>query len=416
MKHVRFIAMMMVALIVLAACAPAPTPTPVPTPVPLSATPVPPTATTVPPTATAAPPKATAIPPTAAPTPVASITINLGPGRDGDQSGTATLTARGDKTEVVLNIKPGAAGVAQPAHIHVGTCPVPGAVKYPLSNVVDGKSTTTVDASLGTLLAGGLAINAHLSAAEAAKYVACGNIPQGVVFNLDKGRDGDQPGVAVLLAQDTKTEVNLFIKPGAAGVAQPVHIHEGACPVPGAVKFPLTNVVDGKSKTVVDVSLASLQAGTYAINVHLSAAEAAKYVACGNVPRKVTLNLGAGRDGDQPGTATLTAMDTKTEVVLNIKPGPAGVAQPAHIHVGTCPVPGAVKFPLANVVDGKSTTIVEVALTDLLKDNYAINVHLSAAEAAKYVACGDVKVSASAPASTSTGASSSSKEDTGYGK
>jgi len=126
--------------------------------------------------------------------------------------------------------------------------------------------------------------------------------------------------------------------------------------------------------------------------------------------------LGPGRDGNQSGTATLTAKGDKTEVVLNIKPGPAGVAQPAHIHVGTCPVPSAVKFPLANVVDGKSTTTVEIALKDLLKDTYAINVHLSAAEASKYVACGDLKVTASAPASTTPSSASSGKEDTGYGK
>jgi hypothetical protein len=130
----------------------------------------------------------------------------------------------------------------------------------------------------------------------------------------------------------------------------------------------------------------------------------------------ITINLGPGRDGNQSGTATLTAKGDKTEVVLNIKPGPAGVAQPAHIHVGTCPVPGAVKFPLANVVDGKSTTTVEIALKDLLEDTYAINVHLSAAEASKYVACGDLKVTASAPASTTPSSASSGKEDTGYGK
>ncbi|MBI5652568.1 MAG: hypothetical protein HZC40_19300, partial [Chloroflexi bacterium] len=99
-----------------------------------------------------------------------TIELILGAGRDADQNGKARLVAKGDKTDVVLDIKPGAAGVAQPAHIHEGTCPVPGAVKYPLTNVVDGKSTTTLDVKLADLLKGGFAINAHLSAAEAAKY------------------------------------------------------------------------------------------------------------------------------------------------------------------------------------------------------------------------------------------------------
>ncbi|MBI5300580.1 MAG: hypothetical protein HY868_00470 [Chloroflexi bacterium] len=211
-----------------------------------------------------------------------AIQVPLGAGRDGDQNGTATLTSRGAKTDVSINIKPGPQGVAQPAHIHEGVCPAPGAVKYPLTNVVDGRSTTSLDVTLADLLKGGFAINAHKSAAEAGMYVACGNVPQGAIVKLDKGRDGDQPGTAVLLAQGAKTEVNVFIKP-SPGVPQPAHIHEGACPVPGAVKYPLTNIAEGKSKTSVDAALADLLKGGFAINAHKSAAEAAKYVSCGDL-------------------------------------------------------------------------------------------------------------------------------------
>ena len=209
-----------------------------------------------------------------------TIEIVLAAGRDGDQNGKARLVSKGAKTDVVLDVKPGAAGVAQPAHVHDGACPVPGGVKYPLTNVVDGKSTTTLDVALADLLKGGFAVNVHKSAAESAVYVACGAIPQGAVVKLDKGRDEDQNGMAVLVSQGAKTEENLFIKP-SPGVAQPAHIHEGACPVPGAVKYPLTNVAEGKSKTVVDVALADLLKGGLAINAHKSAAEAGKYVACG---------------------------------------------------------------------------------------------------------------------------------------
>lgn len=208
--------------------------------------------------------------------------LPLGAGRDGDQSGTVTLTSRGAKTDVSITVKAGPAGTVQPAHIHEGTCPAPGAVKYPLTNVVDGKSITSLDVALADLLKGGFAVNVHKSAAESALYVACGNIPQGNLVKLDKGRDGDQPGTAVLLSQGAKTEVNLFIKP-SPGVPQPAHIHEGACPAPGAVKYPLTNVAEGKSKTVVDATLADLLKGGFAINAHKSAAEASKYVSCGNL-------------------------------------------------------------------------------------------------------------------------------------
>ena len=217
---------------------------------------------------------------TSAPDP--SITITLGPGRDSDQNGTATLTGKGNQTLVVLSIKPGASGVAQPAHIHAGDCPVPGDVKYPLTNIVDGKSSTTVDVKLSDLLKGGFAINAHQSAQDIGKYVACGVIPQGTMVTLVAGRDGSQPGNAVLLSQGAKTEVDLFIKP-LAGVTQPAHIHVGTCPVPGDVKYPLTSIVDGKSKTVVDAALSDLLKGGFAINAHLSAQDIGKYVACGNL-------------------------------------------------------------------------------------------------------------------------------------
>lgn len=136
---------------------------------------------------TPTPTPAPQVTPTPTPTPVQpsagvasqqqSITVNLGPGRDASQTGTAVLAARGNQTEVVVNIQPGAAGVPQPAHIHEGLCPNVGAVRFPLTNVIDGRSTTMVNAPLGDLLTGNLSINIHRSQQEAGVYVSCGNIP-----------------------------------------------------------------------------------------------------------------------------------------------------------------------------------------------------------------------------------------------
>lgn len=113
-----------------------------------------------------------------------TVTVALGPTEGpaggGDQTGTATLTAAGDQTEVVVSIDPSPEGaeVEQPAHIHAGTCGDNlGAVEYPLTNVVDGSSTTTVDASLASLQTGDFAINVHKSGEEIGVYVSCGNIP-----------------------------------------------------------------------------------------------------------------------------------------------------------------------------------------------------------------------------------------------
>ena len=187
--------------------------------------------------------------------------------------------------EVRISIKPGPVGVPQPVHIHEGSCPNVGAVKFPLTDIVDGRSTTVVNALIRDLLAGNLSINAHKSQAEIGVYTACGNIPQGIVFQLGPGRDANQgEGRVVLAARDSQTEVSINMVPGPAGVPQPAHVHEGLCPGVGAVKFPLNDVVDGKSVTTVNASLRELRAGNLSINVHKSQAEIGVYVACGNIP------------------------------------------------------------------------------------------------------------------------------------
>src|SRR4030095_12319388 len=95
------------------------------------------------------------------------------------------------------------------------------------------------------------------------------------------------------------------------------------------------------------------------------------------------------------GTATLTPQGDGTKVEISLKGQPMGVAQPAHIHDGSCakldPKP---KHGLANVTDGKSTTVVPVKLDDLKKEKVAINVHRSTDDLKTYVACGDITVDA----------------------
>ena len=92
------------------------------------------------------------------------------------QHGTVALKPRGAKTVVELHLI-GAPSTAEPAHIHSGSCsnlnPAP---KYPLTSVVNGISETTVNASIATLTAGGLAVNVHKSASDLKDYVACGNL------------------------------------------------------------------------------------------------------------------------------------------------------------------------------------------------------------------------------------------------
>ena len=107
-----------------------------------------------------------------------SAAAKLAPQNNSGESGTATLTKAGDnQTKVVLEVKGAPSGGPQPVHIHKGTCdkldPKP---TYPLSPLVNGKSETTVNASLDSLEKGGYAINGHKSPQEVSTYVFCGTI------------------------------------------------------------------------------------------------------------------------------------------------------------------------------------------------------------------------------------------------
>jgi hypothetical protein len=122
-----------------------------------------------------------------------SVTVRMGAQNKSGESGTARLTAEGaDKTRVQINLKGAPKGTEQPAHIHEGTCaqldPKP---KHGLENVVDGKSTTVVPASLDSLMGGKLAINVHKSKEDIKTYVSCGDIK---AAGAAKKKDGDKKG------------------------------------------------------------------------------------------------------------------------------------------------------------------------------------------------------------------------------
>jgi hypothetical protein len=107
---------------------------------------------------------------------------------------------------------------------------------------------------------------------------------QGVLVDLDEQNDSSQSGTARLREEGGKVIVTLDLEGGRFTAPQPAHIHTGACPKPGAVKYPLTNLTNGESETTLDVSLAQLMSELpLAINVHRSAAQQTIYTACGDI-------------------------------------------------------------------------------------------------------------------------------------
>lgn len=105
----------------------------------------------------------------------------------------------------------------------------------------------------------------------------------------------------------------------------------------------------------------------------------------------VTIKMVAQNGSGENGTATLSDLNGRTRVVIHVQHENTTGVQPAHIHPGTCanlnPAP---KYPLKDVVLGDSNTIVDVPMSSLLGGKYAINVHESKQNIAKYVSCGNI--------------------------
>ena len=105
------------------------------------------------------------------------ITISLSEQNESGETGEATLVEDNGQVRVTLSIEGFPENTPQPAHIHTGVCPDVGGVKYPLSNVVNGASTTTLKVSLAQLEKDlPLGINVHKSVSESSVYTACGDL------------------------------------------------------------------------------------------------------------------------------------------------------------------------------------------------------------------------------------------------
>lgn len=105
-----------------------------------------------------------------------------------------------------------------------------------------------------------------------------------VTVTLSEQNDSGESGTATLMEVEGKVKVTLNLTGAPKDIAQPAHIHVGACPDVGAVKYPLTSPVNGASETTLDVTLAQLKSELpLGINVHKSATEAKVYTSCGDL-------------------------------------------------------------------------------------------------------------------------------------
>jgi hypothetical protein len=104
-------------------------------------------------------------------------------------------------------------------------------------------------------------------------------------------------------------------------------------------------------------------------------------------------NLSGQNGSAQDGVAILTEESGGVRVRLSVANSPKDIPQPAHIHIGSCPNPGEVKYALSPVVNGFSETILPVTFAQMeIVPALAINVHKSADEVKTYVSCGDLSM------------------------
>lgn len=113
--------------------------------------------------------------PTLSPSP--EMTIKLDELNSSGESGEAKIKEENGKAIVTISLTGFTKDIPQPAHIHTGDCPGLGAIKYPLTNVLNGSSATTLDVTLADLKQNlPLAINIHESAINVTSYTACGEL------------------------------------------------------------------------------------------------------------------------------------------------------------------------------------------------------------------------------------------------
>jgi hypothetical protein len=89
------------------------------------------------------------------------------------------------------------------------------------------------------------------------------------------------------------------------------------------------------------------------------------------------------------GSATLTALGQRTKVSVVLVNDPAGAQHPAHIHSGTCVDFNVLpRYALDTVIAGKSVTIIDAPLIDLLNHGLVLEVHSSKYHVNIIAACG----------------------------
>ena len=117
----------------------------------------------------------------------------------------------------------------------------------------------------------------------------------------------------------------------------------------------------------------------------------------GSLP--LAVHFSPQNDSHEAGTAVLTAANNATRITITINNEPHEAIQPANVHAGNCAFVEQIRYPLTNVRNGHSTTIVPISLHELTSTPNVIVIQdspasLHAAKDYKYVSCAPITISA----------------------
>ncbi len=107
--------------------------------------------------------------------------------------------------------------------------------------------------------------------------------------------------------------------------------------------------------------------------------------------RRLELTLQELNDSGVSGTATL--YDAGERTIVEIDAEGTGEDHPSHIHAGRCDnLTPNVGYPLENVRgDEPTTSVVDVALDDLLANEFSVDLHLAPDELGTLIACAEIE-------------------------
>jgi hypothetical protein len=115
---------------------------------------------------------------------------------------------------------------------------------------------------------------------------AASSSDEALTLTLAEQAGSGQSGTATLTADgDDRTRVVVELS-NPPGPSQPSHVHSGSCDNIGDVVAPLESLDDGRSESLVELSLDELRRGGLIVHAHRSGAESKVSVACAEIPKR----------------------------------------------------------------------------------------------------------------------------------